>query len=918
MAYAIQSAFGAGELTPELQERTTLEKYKTGLKTLRNAVVTKVGSIKSRPGTVFDQSTKRGSEIRARSITFDNTTDKGTSISGWHGFTTNLAVTLTTTGTLPPELSSAATYYIIEDPTDPTSFKLASSISNSNTNFPITLSGDGSGTIVITPVDVEPKKCIIFHPPYTNYVVEFGPLYVRIHDVVAGDYADGSHLFDEDDLPYIQFAHSGDFLYISSSNPTLSAGSNQTIRVVLVDLVVADPELNTRVLYLSSLVPNRPSTPFSSTTSLVATGTPAGYDVEYVTCLKIGTEVLLKGNTVAGKLPVAATQYNTVSGEYDLFDYQADDNLTIEMLVFRRPKDGQGYGFIGSTDTYSDVAAPPYTTRTFTFRDFGQTADYTNLPPTFQTDFSIDTWFTSAGGNIKANAIGVYQQRFILSGSLDKNKEATFASRPGKPLNFLRDYPIDDDSALAMKAGTNGTGKVLRYADLGGLAAFTTQGIFMTPIGPLTPDSAVMIRRANYVIDDIVPPLEIPGSIIFVDKSTNSVVALQYSDEQASFQGSEISIYSNHLFLDNRIVSWAFQDGVTPLVWCVMEDGSLVLLTYQNEQLVRAWSRGDTDGLFESVTVHKSNNGVYTPYFIVKRDDFRVMETLSNREMSDIKDFICMDSTVTFKEVLENTFTVTPVVPGDYEGILIITAASAEFSNSAGAGNVGTIFRWFHEDGHSIDLEVTTYTSTTVVRVQPSTEFPHSPTDLTFTELYKTTLGVSGLDHLEGKTVSVLLDGFVEASPYNFKDNHNDYVVSSGSITLEKRAAVVHVGLPYAVDIETLDVETVEQKPTLLESILCNKVEVKVYKSRGFWVGQNFPEDDSNDGMEDSESETQEEGDVSLATKPLAPYTKREEVIIEGDWNSKGRIAIRQIDPLPLEISSIIPDIDVQYKTDGR
>lgn len=916
MAYAIQSAFGAGELTPELQERTTLEKYKTGLKTLRNAVVTKVGSIKSRPGTVFDQSTKRGSTISNKVITFDNVTDIATSATP-HGYSTGLAITLTTTGTLPAELAILTTYYVIE--VTSTTFKVATSLNNALTNFPQTLSTNGSGTITAIPTDTAAKKCILYHPPYTDFIVEFGPLYVRIHDVVVGDYVDGAHGFDEDDLPYIQFAHSGDFLYISSSNPTLSAGSNQTLRVVLVDLVTGDPELATRVLNISSLIPNRPSTPFSSSTSLAVVGVPGGHAVEYVTCLKIGKEVLRKGNTVSGNLPVAVDQSNTITGVYDLFDYQADDNLTVEMLVFRRPKDGQGYGFIGSTDTYSDVASAPYTTRTFTFRDFGQTADYTNLPPTYQADFSIDTWFTSAGGNIKSNALGIYQQRLILSGSLDKNKEATFASRPGLPLNFLRDYPVDDDSALAMKAGTNGTGKVLRYADLGGLAAFTTQGIFMTPIGPLTPDTAVMIRRANYVIDDIVPPLEIPGSIIFVDKSTNSVVALQYSDEQASFQGSEISIYSNHLFLDNRIVSWAFQDGITPLVWCVMEDGSLVLLTYQNEQLVRAWSRGDTDGLFESVTVHKSNDGVYTPYFIVKRDGYRVMETLSIREQSDIKNFIGMDSTVTYKQVLENTFTIAAVTPGDWEGELTITAASAEFANTAGNGAVGTIFRWFHEeDGHSIDLEVTAYTSTTVVTVTPSAEFPHAPSDLTFTELYKTTLTVTGLDHLEGKTVSVLLDGFVEASPYNFQDGHNDYVVTGGSITLEKRGAIVHVGLPYAVDIETLDVETVEQKPTLLESIVCNKVEVKVYKSRGFWAGQNFPDDDSNDGLQDSENETQEEGDVSLATKPLAPYTKREEVIIEGDWESKGRIAIRQVDPLPLEISSIIPDIDVQYKTDGR
>lgn len=901
MAYAIQSAFGAGELTPELQERTTLEKYKTGLKTLRNAFVTKVGSIKSRPGTQFEKSTKRGSALIDRVVVFDHTADKGT--TGTNGYTTGLAVTFETDGTLPAALATLTTYYIVE--VSATEFKLATSRSNAQLGITIALTDNGTGTHVVVPTDKEAKKCILYHPPYTDYVVEFGDLYVRIHDVIVGDYADGFHSFTEEDLPYVQFAHNGNFLYVSRDG-------EQAIRVVLVDLVSGDPELATRVLALSSIVPDRPSTPFSSSTALTAVGTPAGYDVEYVTCLKIGNEVLLKGNKVSGKLPVAASQSNTIEGEYDLFDYQED--YAIEMLVFRRPKDGQGYGYIGSTDTYSDTAAPPYTTRKFTFRDFGQTADYTNLPPTFQSDFALDTSFTSPGGNIKPRAIGIYQQRLVISGSRSDNKEATFASRPGYPLNFLRDYPLNDDSSLAMKAGTNGTGKVLRYADLGGLAAFTTQGIFMTPVGPLTPDTAVMIRRANYVIDEIVPPLEIPGSVIFVDKSTNSVVAIQYSDEQASFNGSEISIYSNHLFLDKRIVSWAFQDGVTPLVWAVMDDGSLVLLTYQNEQLVRAWSKGDTDGEFESVTVHKSDDGTYTPYFIVKRDEYRVMETLSSRIFSDIKDFIGMDSTVTFKQVVENEFTITPL-SADWGGQLRLTSATAAFSNTASSGAVGTIFRWFHEDGHSIDLEVVTYTSTTSLIVQPSTEFPHSPSDLEFTELYKTTTAVTGLDHLEGKTVAVLLDGFVEASPYNLKDNHTTYVVSSGAITLENRAAVVHVGLPYAVDIETLDVETVEQKPTLLESILCNKVDVKLYKSRGFWVGQNFPDDDSNEGMEDSETETQEEGDVNLATKPLAPYTKRETVTIEGDWDSKGRIAIRQVDPLPLEISSIIPDIDVQYRS---
>jgi len=52
----------------------------------------------------------------------------------------------------------------------------------------------------------------------------------------------------------------------------------------------------------------------------------------------------------------------------------------------------------------------------------------------------------------------------------------------------------------------------------------------------------------------------------------------------------------------------------------------------------------------------------------------------------------------------------------------------------------------------------------------------------------------SGLDHLEGKTVSIVADGFV----------HADKMVSSGQITLDAPASTVQVGLSYAHVIEPL------------------------------------------------------------------------------------------------------------------
>lgn len=60
---------------------------------------------------------------------------------------------------------------------------------------------------------------------------------------------------------------------------------------------------------------------------------------------------------------------------------------------------------------------------------------------------------------------------------------------------------------------------------------------------------------------------------------------------------------------------------------------------------------------------------------------------------------------------------------------------------------------------------------------------------------------ISGLDHLEGETVQVFADGAV----------HPDRVVSSGSISLNRLATKVSVGLPYIAKLRTLDPEVQTQ-----------------------------------------------------------------------------------------------------------
>lgn len=481
----------------------------------------------------------------------------------------------------------------------------------------------------------------------------------------------------------------------------------------------------------------------------------------------------------------------------------------------------------------------------------------------------------------------------------------------------MRDFPLSSDSALQFKCGTSGNAKVLRFLDNDGLLVFTSIGIFQN-VGPLTPDNLTLQKKGNWVIEEKLEPLNVPGGILFVDKSTNTIRTLVYSNEAGGYPGDEISIFSNHLFLNKRVVSWTFQDGDIPLVIAAMDDGTLNMLTYQREQQMRGWSHHDTQGgLFESVaTVRDANNNAIT-YAIINRGGSRYIEYFTPRFVNDFKDFVAMDSTVTFKSELSNdgviTLTVTADTPGDWDGTLTITASSAAFANTAGNGAVGTVFRFFDSEGTAIDLTVTTFTSTTAVKVTSPLTFPS--TEAVGIKLYKTYTTLTGLSHLNGKSVSLVVDGYVDGSPNNDVEGYAALTVSGGSLTIPdgRRGSIVHVGLPFTVDIETLDIDTVEQKPALLESKVVHKVFLKVYNTRGLYVGSKFPANDKVAGLTDPEERSEDIVDGILGNSSQALITKRYDIPIRNDWDSSGRICIRQVDPLPLEILSIIPDMSVMY-----
>ena len=84
-----------------------------------------------------------------------------------------------------------------------------------------------------------------------------------------------------------------------------------------------------------------------------------------------------------------------------------------------------------------------------------------------------------------------------------------------------------------------------------------------------------------------------------------------------------------------------------------------------------------------------------------------------------------------------------------------------------------------------------------------------------------------------------------------------------------------------------------------------NELNIFVESSRGVWAGYEPPEDDDVDPLKNLlELKIRADEDYE---DPIALKTGVADTRILGQWTEGGRLFIRQVDPLPLSVLSIIP-----------
>jgi hypothetical protein len=276
-----------------------------------------------------------------------------------------------------------------------------------------------------------------------------------------------------------------------------------------------------------------------------------------------------------------------------------------------------------------------------------------------------------------------------------------------------------------------------------------------------------------------------------------------------------------------------------------------------------------------------------------------------NKQIFDLTkhfDYKIMDSSLSYdgRTIMTTAVSMTLTTGAGWttSDSLTLTAANSVFATADIGKRV-----YLYVDGEQLRVEITARTSGTVVTVTPLKTVPTAFRNVAIYIFSLAVETVSGLSHLEGRDVAVYADGFVLGSPNN--EAYTTYTVTNGAISLGGHYSVVHVGLPFTTDIETLDIDSSQGESIIDKKKLPSKVSVGVHETRGLFVGQKPPTDDEVDpleGLYEVKARTTEFYDE--ATELM---TGTMEVNIESNWNSGGRIFIRQVDPVPMSVVAIAP-----------
>ena len=867
MTTAVQRSFAAGELSPEMQAKSDVSAYSSGLKKARNVIVGKVGGAWSRSGT----------EI----VDFMGSFDDFERISRFlghvffdeKGFLISIAYTN----------NDRLEYFLHE-------------VSPTSRNINVATGGVGG----VYPLWDKDKLDEIDVSRYEDGFLlcheNLTPMYLRVVKTGASSYSLEETAF---------LANRGTRGIIDSNftNAVVSTGTSEhEYRAAYVDpdgqegpyrdlsvMSVADLNSTDKINLIIDGIPEGFSTNVykkdGNSYFLIDSGAPVRGSNQY-RFADIGQSL------VTSEVPSAVR--DTLSHKINQLTGTDRMSGLVTVDSFPHIADNQGDIFVPGESVFLSIA---YTVdgevgqpvRAFSgYRTIGDTANTLDRPfyPPVEdaVTISIVRGFIS---NVSAPRIGRFYQSRMVLGSTPVRPRSFWCSSFYRANDFSVNTTITDSSPFSFNIKEGRPRSIIEGSDNLFISTEDSVNVVLgNEAGVMTP-TQVNLKELNNDGISMASAIKMGHHVVY-EQEGGGVIRI------ASREDIDLSIYAGHLFRDRRVKNWAYVKRPTPMVWVLMEDQRLYSLTFVENQSVLAWTRHDIQGN-ENTEIHSIASDGEDLYFVssvlVTGGLGRYyLTSMGNRFRTTSP--VCTDFT--------NSLRATDVTVSDFQAFLDATPdadglTTIRHSWLPGAVvpsvDVGNMLYYMNAEGRFVAdqiIEGVDFGFKVRREVEETGEVGAG-------QILKGVNRFTPVGLLLDDIVSIVADGNVlrSRSP-----------LGSTLISFDRGYREIQIGRSIVNDIQTVDIDLIG--PTLAHSYK-NITEVNLYleSSFGLYIGNNEPEEDGSvDGLDLMRPERGSDLRLEAHSGVVG-------VNIDPTWNATGSIFIRQIDPLPFVIHNIIASGDI-------
>jgi len=523
------------------------------------------------------------------------------------------------------------------------------------------------------------------------------------------------------------------------------------------------------------------------------------------------------------------------------------------------------------------------------------------------------------------SCVSFFEQRLVFAATKDEPQTLYF-SKSGDYENMTAG--TDADSAMIYTIASNEV-NVIRYLKaVRTLIVGTTGGEYTVSAdgtdAAVTPTNVTIKRQSSFGSANV-DAQPAGNAILFLQRAKRKIRELQYNFDQDGYVAPDLTIL-NDTVTKTGINETAYQQEPDSILWCVRDDGVLAALTYQRSENVVAWSRHILGGRFGEATITVSdyaNIATGTKLTLTKSDGTTVTFTCqgagssptpetnkffhnesNNTTADNIYTAINLHGDFTVSNPAANVVTITETAHSATGLLKIVSSDTVRLTTTdegeAVVESAASIAGTLNEDELWVIVK-RTVNGSTARYIESFSDFDFDETTSTSFKFLDSHLSysgsststLSGLAHLEGQTVSILGDGAT----------HDDKIVASGAISLDRAVTSACVGLAYNSVLQTMRLEggAGQYEGTSQGKIKrISKVVLRLFETVGVKVGPSLSK------LETIPFRTTS----SLLSTPVDTLLAGDkEIEFDGDYESDGFIVIKQDQPLPCSILAIYPTL---------